>query len=149
MKIRPFTHDDIPQLIALGRRAHEESEYRGLVFDEDKCRALCEAAISSDAFIAMVAVTEETITGILLAAVADAYFSTDKTAGDLLVYVPPEHRGTRSFYMLAVAYVVQAREKGARLIFLRSSTGIETEKTESLYRRLGFKKMGGIYRMEA
>lgn len=149
MTVRDFTHTDIDRLIELGRLAHEESEYRVMTFDENKCRSLCEMIIATPSFIGIVAEKDGQIVGCLVAIVSLAYFSDEKTGGDFLVYVMPEHRGSSAFYRLCQEYVFQARVKGARLIFLRNTTGIMPEKVGEIYERMGFEKVGGIYRMEA
>ncbi len=149
MIIRPIEPRDVDALIEIGRQAHEESEYREMSFDEAKCRALCESAIDRWSFIALVAERDGAIIGMLLAAIAPAYFSTDLTAGDLLFYVLPTHRGSRACHRLCRAYIDMARTLGAKLIFLRNSTGIKPDETGELYERMGFAHVGGIYRMEA
>ncbi len=149
MIIRPFTLNDIPVLLAMGHMAHEESEYRKLSFSSEKCEALCKQIIEVPGLYGIVAETACETIGVLVAGIAPAYFSEEPTASDLLVYVLPEYRGSRAFYMMCLHYVVWAKEHGAKLIFLRTSTGIAPKKTGELYKRMGFNQIGGIYRMEA
>ena len=133
----------------MGRKAHEESEYNVMSFNPDKCVQLCEQIINLPVMLGVVTLKDDIITGVLAAGVHPAYFSDELTSSDLLVYVLPEHRGSRAFYMLCIFYVSWARSKGARLIFLRNSTGIEPAKIGKLYERMGFEHIGDIYRMEA
>ncbi|MFA5401803.1 MAG: GNAT family N-acetyltransferase [Dehalococcoidia bacterium] len=149
MIIRQITHDDIPKLIEIGLMCHQESEYNIMSFSANKCIALCERIISEPQMLGMVTVKDNETTGVLVAAAIPAYFSDEINASDLLVYVPPEYRGTRAFYLLCLSYIGWARTKGARLIFLRNTTGIEADKVGRLYERMGFSRVGGIYRMEA
>ena len=149
MIIRQITHDDIPRLIEIGLMCHQESEYSVMSFSANKCIALCERTIAEPQMLGTVTAKDGVITGVLVAAAIPAYFSDEITASDLLIYVLPEHRGSRAFYMLCLSYVGWARAKGARLIFLRNSTGIESEKVGNIYQRMGFEHVGGIYRMEA
>ena len=148
MIIRQITKDDIPRLIEIGLMCHQESEYNVMSFSGNKCIALCERIIAEPQMLGTVTVKDSVITGVLVAAAIPAYFSDEITASDLLVYVLPEYRGSRAFYMLCLSYVGWARTKGARLIFLRNSTGIESEKVGKIYQRMGFEHVGGIYRME-
>lgn len=149
MIIRQITKDDIPKLIEIGLMCHQESEYSVMSFSANKCIALCERIITEPQMLGMVTVKDSEITGVLVAAAIPAYFSDEINTSDLLVYVPPEYRGTRAFYLLCVSYIGWARTKGARLIFLRNTTGIEADKVGRLYERMGFSQVGGIYRMEA
>jgi GNAT superfamily N-acetyltransferase len=147
--IRQITYDDIPTLIEIGRKAHEESEYNVMSFNPDKCMRLCEQIINSPAMLGIVTLKDDVIAGVIVAAVYPGYFTDELTASDLLVYVLPGYRGTRAFYRLCIFYITWARLQGAKLIFLRNSTGIEPEKVGKLYERMGFAQVGGIFRKEA
>ena len=149
MIIRPITIDDIPALIGIGRKVHQESEYNVMSFNPQKCELLCHSIITNPDMFGRVTVKEGVIIGVVVAGVCPTYFSDELNASDLLVYVLPEYRGTRAFFMLCIEYIAWAKIMGARLIFLRNSTGIEPEKTGNLYQRMGFQHIGGIYRMEA
>lgn len=148
MECRPLTRDDFPALIHLGARAHEESEYSLLTFSPEKCLQLFESSLVNPDVLIVVAVLDGVLVGVLGAGVYAPYFSEERVSGDLLVYVAPEYRGTMAFIKLVSQYVTWAKEHGAKLIFLRSSTGIEPEKTEKLYTKLGFINVGGNFVME-
>jgi len=149
MEIRPITDKDIPGLIHMGADMHNESEYRSLEYSPEKIADLCYAAIKTKDVLGLIAVDSfRSPIGVLGATVQEAYFSKDKTALDLLVYVTPKHRGSTAFIKLIKHYVTWAQERGASLIFLRQSTGINTDMVENLYKRLGLHHVGGIFCME-
>lgn len=66
------------------------------------------------------------------------FFSDERIASDLMTYVHPLYRGSRAFFRLTKAYEKWAVSEGVREINLTVSTGIETERTSSLYSRLGY-----------
>ena len=148
MIIRPFKDDDIPALIDIGRKAFEESEYRAMQYDEKKCEHLCRQIMMKPELFGRVAVRDGVIIGVAVGGIFPPYFSDDLNASDLLFYVLPEYRGTRAFYVLCIEFIAWAKVNGAKLIFLRNTTGIMPEKVGALYERMGFSTVGGIYRME-
>jgi GNAT superfamily N-acetyltransferase len=148
MKVRTITEADIPVLVDMGAKAHEESKYKGLSFSVDKCTELCHRLIGDSNLLCVVAVKEDMIVGILAASANPTYFSCDRTASDILIYVLPKHRGSWAFFVLCSEYLRWAKESGAKIIFLSNTTGYEPEKVGKLYQKLGFEQVGGIYRQE-
>lgn len=149
MEIRTITPADIPAILAMGGLMHDESEYRSLDYAPEKCAALCRSIMANaDTQLGLVAVEGDEHFGMLGAYVTAAYFSDDLVSGDYLVYVRPEFRGTTAFVRMVKRYIEWAKERGAQLIFLRTSTGIESDATAALYQRLGFARVGGVFRRE-
>jgi len=146
--VRPMTESDIPILIQMGLRAHLESEYRNMRFSPEKCERLGQAMNSLSNLQCFVVERNEEIIAFLMASVEEGYFTNEKTASDLLVYVKPEWRGGRAFYMLVFEYIEWAKEQDVKLIFLSNSTGYEPAKVGRLYEHLGFHQVGGIFQME-
>jgi GNAT superfamily N-acetyltransferase len=142
-----MTENDIPALVAMGRIAHTESSYKSMEYSENRCTDLGYLTLDNpDALLCLVAEKDNEIIGFCMAAIEAAYFSDEKTASDLMFYVLPEHRGSWAFLMLVRAYVQWTKDKGAKLIFLGNTFGDET--IDALYLKLGFQRMGGIFRME-
>lgn len=126
----------------MGGRTHEESNYRELEYSPEKCYQLGLRAIKDDNELWLIAEEDEPA-GMLGAWCRPPIFSKECVASDHLVYVSPRYRGSSAFIKLVRAYVRWAKKR-AKLIFLATSTGYETEK---LYTRLGFIKRGGIYQL--
>lgn len=148
MIVREMTESDIPVLVKIGSQAHLESEYRTMTFSSEKCERLGQAMYSLENLKCFVVERDGEIIGFLMASVDEGYFTDEKTTSDLLVYVKPEWRGSRAFYLLITEYIAWAKEQDAKLIFLSNSTGYEPEKIGKLYERLGFHRVGGIFQME-
>lgn len=148
MIVRPMTESDIPVLVEIGSQAHAESEYNIMSFSPDKCAALCRNLIENESLMCVVVVKDDAIIGVFAASAGETYFSTDRTASDILVYVIPEYRGSHAFLMLYAEYKEWAIKQGVKIMFLRNTTGYEPEKVGFLYHKLGFTQVGGIFRME-
>jgi len=147
MIIRPMTEDDIKILVGMGDMAHKESAYNVLSFDASKCTTLGNLILCNpETLCCLVAEKDDKIVGFLMASISEAYFSVEKVASDLLVYVLPDYRGSRAFLMLIASYVRWSKEHGAKLVFLGNTFGDST--VDALYIKLGFRHMGGLFRME-
>lgn len=149
MIVRSLQPSDVPAIIHLGARMHEESQYSLLNFDPqrvaDRC---CQIIDSPDTMIGLVAVSAGEIIGMMGGYLAPYDYGDELTASDILVYVKPEHRGSMAFIRLVKKYVTWAKERGAKLIFLSQTTGVNQDLVCNLYTRLGFKPVGGIFSLE-
>ena len=83
--------------------------------------------------------------GMIIGYVQRQWFSLDYTAHDTLLFVAPAYRGQGIAAALIADYAEWAEAKGAKLTFLASSTGIETEAAVAIYKGIGFEYVGPIY----
>lgn len=125
----------------MGRLMHGESpRFRPLPFSQEKAQQLIEALIArGGAFVADIG---GTLVGMFGGVVVEHFFSTTKMACDVVLYVTPEYRGTRIAPRLVHAFERWAIEAGADELVLGVSTGIEADRTASLYERLGYERSG-------
>lgn len=144
--IRLLTAADIPQIIRLGGNMHYESNFASIGFEPQKVvDKVREVLACPQSYFGMVAEDEGAIIGIMGAVIGEYEFGYDRISNDILVYITPEYRGSRAFIKLVKAYVIWAKEMGAKLIFLNQSTGINIDLVADLYVRLGFKRVGGMF----
>ncbi len=146
--IRPATKEDIPALVLLGMRMHQESRYRNFSFSADKCRALAEQLIDSCFGVVLVAEHDGQIIGWMGGGIAEQWFSTDRMAFEYGVFIDAERRGATAGYRLVKAFIAWAKENGVREIRMGITTGIHEERTGELYQRLGLARTGLLYSME-
>lgn len=132
----------------MGRAMHAESRYRRLSWNEGKVEALFRKILLSPNGIFLVSENKTGLTGFLFGSVAEYYFSDDKYAFEFVLYVKPEHRGSRGAIELTKAYIEQATSLGAREIHIENTTMVETERTEKFFERMGFRLIGGNFIME-
>lgn len=140
MKVRCATHADIPAAIRFGAAMQQESpRFSRLGYAPEKVEALARVMVERGG--SFVAEKGDTIVGMMGGFVSEHFFSYDKVASDLMVYVAPEHRGGSAFYRLLTAFEQWAFVQGAVEIVLGVSTEIVTDQTIAMYERLGYKRL--------
>lgn len=144
MTIRDATIEDIDQILDLGKRMHaESSRFGALAFDEGKVRSLFAGLIGSEDAIVLVAeVPDGEIIGGFAGFASEHWYSTDKVAQDLALFVRMDRRGGILAARMIKAFVSWAQERRCKQITLGISTGIRVEETAQLYRSLGLKQFG-------
>ncbi|MBA5203088.1 GNAT family N-acetyltransferase [Pectobacterium aroidearum] len=146
--IRQATKEDIPELVLLGMRMHQESSYRKLSFDAEKCAALADQLIASTYGAVLVAEIDGQIIGWMAGGIAPFWFSHDRMAFEYGVFIDAEYRGGSAGYRLVKEFVRWAKEHGAVEIRMGITTGVHEERTGELYQRLGLQRTGLLYSME-
>ncbi len=145
--IRLAKAEDIPQLITLGERAIKETGYPTKL-DRKKTKQMLFHAIlqqiKNGPIRIWVVDVGESVVGIFIGQIDTLYFSRDKYATDLLFYVLPEHRGNGPLLVKRFLKWVGQHSKVVD-ITLQQSSGIEVARTDRLYKKLGFKNVGGCY----
>lgn len=145
MLVREVTEKDIPQIIHLGGRMHEESQYNVLDYAPEKVANVCYQIIDNDNMLGLVVVHETKIVGMFSAYVDEFLYGSDLVAKDTLLYITPEHRGGMAFIKIMNEYQNWAFLNGAKMVFASQTSGIEVDKTSYLYSRLGFERVGGTF----
>ena len=143
--LRDATTDDVPALVDLGRVMHAESPtFAALRFDEAKLAATIVHVIQSpDGFARVATDAGGDVVGAMLGLATPHWFSPDRVACDLALFIRPEHRGGMAAVRLLNAYAHWAEDIGAALVMFGVMTGVEPEKTEQLCSRLGWRR-GGV-----
>ena len=139
--VREATPDDFLACVLMGQRmAHESPRFSHSAFDSERCLKLLHTLTESPDGLVLV-VGEEPI-GMMLGLVSEQFFSADRVAQELVVYMLPEHRGGRDVVRMIQTFEQWAATRGAREVVLGVSTEVSTERTAALYRRLGFTDSG-------
>jgi hypothetical protein len=133
---------DIPQLIALGKRLLELTPYADVKIDTLIAGQTLGQCINSAFGIALVAVHEGKITGLLLGAAVPLWFSKSRSATDIVTYAETPGDGYRMIrrfirWAWAVPNVIE--------VTMAQSSGVDVERTGKLYERVGLARVGAIY----
>jgi len=145
--IRAPTTTDIDQLLQLCARMHQESAYSFLPFDPDKVRRLVTDVIErGELYCGLVADDGGVLIGMLAGYLADYMFCDEQLACDLLVFVDPPYRGGWTAVRLISTFRAWALGRGARELCLGVSTEVDVDTTGKFYERLGFSRVGGVYK---
>lgn len=145
MKVRAFTWDDYADCLELGRQMHAESDFSVHPFSEDKIAKLAGLCIENPDFAAFVAEKDGEIVGMMAGFKTDHYFSDVTYGSDLLLYIPPPHRGSSAALRLMSAFAGWAASVGCKELRVGAATGINPEVADRFFKGLGFQPAGVLY----
>ena len=140
--IRPMTHNDRPVVMARAALMHRESpRFNGYKFDAHKVAQLLRQAVENpDIYCALVSSVDFVVVGGFLGTAYSQWFSDDRVAADLALFVQPDTRGGIAAMRLIKAYEASAKDLGVKTITLGVSTGVHHDRTIRLYETLGFEE---------
>lgn len=148
MNLRCATPADIEAGMELGRRMHEESEFAFLPFDPVKVRRLLHHIASNpEHYCVYVVEHEERLIGLLVGQVMEYFFCRELLCDEVLLFVERDQRGSVAALALVRAYLEWSRSKGAREARVAVSTGVDIDRTGAFLQRLGFRHVGGVYKL--
>ena len=144
--IRSATLSDLPRMIELGEAMHRESRFSHMIYSPEKVEAML-LRIMERGFLRVVERDGEIIGG-FAGVLEEHWFSYDKIATDIALFVLPDRRGGMAAAALVNAFVAWAIEKRADLIDIGVNTGVRTYETARLFERLGGRSAGLLYTWE-
>lgn len=146
--IRRAVASDLEQLVELARRMHAESRFRIFRFVDAKVRNMLQGLIDSpDMALVLVAVDGQTgeVIGAIAAMCVEHWFSDQKVAQDVGLFVDPDRRGGMVAARLVKEFEAWARSMGALTGELGINTGVHVERTAALFERLGLERTAYLY----
>jgi hypothetical protein len=145
-RVRAATAADMEQLVEMSRLLHAEGSYRDIAIHEPKLRAFLAHAMT-DAEHACFVYQDRSgrLTGFMAGYVAAHFFSLEKSAYDLFVFVRPERRGSLIAYRLWSAFKAFAEQAGARTLCFGTIAGIAPARTRKFFTGLGMTEVGSLY----
>lgn len=148
MKVRPFARPDLGVVLGMGfDMARESPVYARHPFDLKTVEKLAERVLAEPDMCCFVADTGTEIAGFIVGFIAPAWFSRDRLACDLALYVAPEYRGTSAGLRLMRTFIEWAKVGQATAVRVGISTGISTDRTRRMYERLGLTPIGLVFDM--
>jgi GNAT superfamily N-acetyltransferase len=147
MLIRPAKNEDTDMLLNMIFRLYDEGAYAFLPFDHDKVKHLIHTSIDNpQTRCIFVAEEGNTIAGLFIGYLTDYIICDEKLACDVLLFVDKKYRGTTAAMRLIKEFRKWANAHHAREVCLGISTDIDAESTGKFYERMGFTRVGGIYK---
>ncbi len=130
--------------VLVGMEMWEESPvYRGMIKDIDQMFNYAQAALrNKNTFLRVVLDDNDDCVGFITGYLSQFGYAKESIARDQLIFITPEHRGIGLATLLITEFEKWAKEKGAKLIILSSSAGVEYERTAALYNMLGYETVG-------
>jgi GNAT superfamily N-acetyltransferase len=146
--IRAATEADVPIINELGERMFNESAYLGVcTYNPEKVAHLLSLMVATpDEYFLYVAEKDGAIIGMYLGLLTEYYFSNDRMAVDLALFVDPTRRGGLAAVKLVQAFEDWAFARGAKEICPATSTQVAPERTAQLYHLLGYEVVGNLFK---
>lgn len=140
---------DIPRLINLAELYHEEVVQVGQFYpglDVELASVNMMNTMRSETGFAIVAVEGTTVVGFMWACVVlPVPWSTYSAADCLMFYVHPDHRGGLHGYGMLKAFKTWACEVECDEVRISTASGIQTDRTEAIFHKLGFRPLGTVF----
>jgi hypothetical protein len=144
--VRPATEADIDQLLEMSRMLHAEGSYRDIPIFEPKLRAFLSFAMKDAEHALLVYEGRDgRLAGLMAGYVSAHFFSLEKSAYDLFIFVLPERRGSLVAYRLWSAFKQFAERSNARTMCFATIAGIAPERTAKFFTGLGMNQVGSLY----
>lgn len=138
---------DLPKILTMCERFHAESYFNFLSYDGGVMLQTVLKLMSSPKGAVYVAKDDKGIVcGAVLGYVNQYFFNGESQVSELMVYVDEEHRGGMYGPGLIKQLIKFGKEQKVREVVLMAGSGVESERTEALYKALGFTKIGSCWR---
>lgn len=142
--IRPAHLSDVERIVEMGRVLHAESAYRKISYSPEKVEMLITRLINGDGVV-FVAECEGAVVGGIAGGVTDHWFSDELQGFDYSFFVMPEARQGLHATKLMLALKSWCKAKGATVMRMGITTGINVEGTARFYKYLGLEEMGPLF----
>ena len=136
------TADDVPRVLELLAMMHRESRFAEWPIYDEQLQHLVQSLIDHEDGACLVAERDGKIVGVMLGLVQEFFFSRERMATELLLYVVPEDRGSWAAVRLAHRFIQWADATDAVEIQAGVSAGIANKDAERFYSALGFASLG-------
>lgn len=138
MNVRPATTDDVPRIVAMGRKFWSQTAYAPhVIYCPDSIAA--SALEMMGAGLLLVAELEGVAVGAVGLMAVPCYANRDVLmAAELYWYIEPEHRDSGAGKALLVAIEAAARAAGVKIVGMMLLEAVEPEKAAAIYKRLGY-----------
>ena len=146
MIIKKATLDDLKYIIPMAQAFHQESVARKYTLTDERIKELTALIISTG--MGILAVKEGEPIGMMGAMLQKNVFFDELMAGDYLIYVKPEYRGTEAAQLMVDYYILWAKSYGAKCIGIDIESGINDERALNFYNKMGFKTTGYHMKLE-
>lgn len=146
--IRLATKDDLPRLLQLGKEMHEESNYASFSYCPEKVEQMLNNLLEG-AGVIFVAERGGVVIGGIAGMVYSPFFSNDKAATDIGLFIAKTTRGLMTAPTLIKTFTNWAEEQpGVKQIRPGASLGGKTDAISKLYERCGYQTVGAVFMKE-
>lgn len=142
---------DIPELLEIAVQFWNESEtYNQRPINLNKVKTQLQTLIlyPSQGCVLICKDDQYNIVGGFMGGLQEEWQSDSLMAFDYCLFVSSINRGSKAAYLLIKAFIEWAKEQGATWIQCGTATRINTERTISFYKKMGFEHTGSFLEMK-
>jgi GNAT superfamily N-acetyltransferase len=133
--------DDVPVIVDLGRRMHEESSYRTMIYSPERVAETARLLIGHG--FAVVAENDGEVIGGMMGDVVTPWYTTERMGIDYALYIAPEHRNGLLAFKLVRRFEEWCERNDVRQIRPGVTTG--SMSAGKLYQALGYRQVGETF----
>jgi GNAT superfamily N-acetyltransferase len=138
---------DVFQVADLAEKMHAESKYKHINFDKRKVTTSFLHAMANLLLVGFVDDKEGNIVGAVVGMLDTFYFGGDYLVVGRGFYVLPEYRKSKTGVKLLREYIAAGEKIGVKEITLDTSGADDPNALDLLYKKVGFDKIGSLYRI--
>ena len=145
---------DTPRLLAsvikMSTAMHKESPvYKHIPYSQKAIMQLYyQMCMNPKMHVCLIAHKDDHVIGMIGGYIVPFFFSEDRVAIDLFLYVDKEHRGGTAAPRLVKAFEQWAKKTGAIRVVLGATTGVDTERTLAMYRKFDYEDIGALVKKD-
>lgn len=144
MQPRPATHSDIPAMCALFLALKRKSDYVTIPHDLERAKATMRRCITSPQAYAGVVEDDGEVVAVLIGVTDTFWWGPRRYVSDIGFYSARWSAGR----LLARHFIDWAwRQRGVVEVLMGESSGLGSRATRAFYEDLGFRSVGGMYRL--
>lgn len=145
--IEVATLEDAPRLAEMGELLHDTSSYAAIPYNRAKVEDMMRSLIGGAGAVFVIR-KEGRIVGGLAGAVAPHWFSDELLGYEYSFFIEPDSRHGITAVKLVTAFTTWCKLRGAKQIRMGITTGINEQGTAGLYRMIGFKDAGSLFKLD-
>ncbi|HFU76717.1 MAG TPA: hypothetical protein ENK66_10780 [Arcobacter sp.] len=147
LSIREAKSSDVNKLFDLCIEMHKEGIYQKIEINQEKLiNFLLNKINHRDSLLLVLLDTDDELVGLFIGDIVEYFFSSERLALDTIFYIVKSKRKSLGAMKLLTAYFDWANSHDVREICLSSTNGVEVEKIERMYAKLGFHRVGIMYK---
>lgn len=136
--IRNAVESDIPNLVEMGQKLHDESTYKHVTYSPERVAVTCRLMMNSGFLV--VAEKDNEVIGVMMGDIYTPWYSTDSMGIDYSLYIYPEHRSGITAMRMIKKFEQWCIGRGVKQI--RPGIGTGDLSVSRLYKALGYKSVG-------
>lgn len=145
--IKEATLQDLDRVLTISKKLylHSANHTRIYAWDDDTALGTLREFITGGYSTILIDENDGDLRGFIMAQLTTPYAGKNIIANDIAFFVDPEFQGANTALRLIRAYEKWAKQAGATHIELGVSSGINTERTLSMYSFLGYAPSSETY----